>query len=47
MLGGAFIAFASEGSNAAIHTIHSVGLGKALAGTLFSTGLMLVILFGA
>ena len=47
MLGGAFIAFASEGSNAAIHTIHSVGLGKALAGALFSTGLMLVIFFGA
>lgn len=47
MMGGAFIAFASEGSNAAIHTIASVGLGKALAGALFSTGLMLVVLFGA
>ena len=47
ILGGAFIAFASEGSNAAIHTIASVGLGKALAGALFSTGLMMVVLSGA
>lgn len=47
LLGGAFIAFASEGSNAAIHTIASVGLGKALAGALFSTGLMMVVLTGA
>ena len=46
MLAGAFIAFASEGSNAAIHTIASVGLGKALAGALFATGLMLVIIAG-
>lgn len=46
ILGGAFIAFASEGSNAAIHTIASVGLGKALAGALFSTGLMMVVLTG-
>ena len=46
MLAGAFIAFASEGSNAAIHTIESVGLGKALAGALFSTGLMLVLVAG-
>ena len=47
ILGGAFIAFASEGSNAAIHTIASVGLGKTLAGALFSTGLMLVVVAGA
>ena len=46
ILGGAFIAFASEGSNAAIHTMTSVGLGKALAGALFATGLMLVVLAG-
>ena len=44
MLGGAFIAFASQGSNVAIHTIPSVGLAKALAGALFSTGLMMVVL---
>lgn len=47
MLAGAFIAFASQGSSAAIHTIESVGIGKALAGALFSTGLMLVIIAGA
>jgi formate/nitrite transporter len=43
---GAFIALASEGSNAAIHTIESVGLGKTLAGALFATGLMLVLVAG-
>lgn len=47
ILGGAFIAFASEGSNTAIHTIASVGVGKALAGALFSTGLMMVVISGA
>jgi formate/nitrite transporter len=47
IMGGIFIAFASEGSNTAIHTIQSVGVGKALAGALFSTGLMMTVLFGA
>ncbi len=47
ILAGAFIAFASEGSNMAIHSIESVGLGKALAGALFSTGLMMVVITGA
>ena len=47
MLAGAFIAFAAEGSNTAIHTITSVGVGKALAGALFATGLMLVVITGA
>ena len=46
ILAGAFIAFASEGSNTAIHTIESVGIGKALAGALFSTGPMLVLVAG-
>ncbi len=46
ILAGAFIAFASEGSNTAIHTIESIGVGKALAGALFATGLMLVIVAG-
>ncbi|KPU43378.1 putative formate transporter 1 [Oxobacter pfennigii] len=46
ILAGAFIAFAAEGSNQAIHTIESVGIGKALAGALFSTGLMMVIMAG-
>ncbi len=47
ILAGAFIAFASQGSNMAIHTIESVGVGKALAGALFSTGLMMVVITGA
>lgn len=47
ILAGAFIAFAVQGSNVAIHTISSVGLSKALAGALFATGLMMVIITGA
>jgi formate/nitrite transporter len=47
VLAGAYIAFAAEGSNAAIHTMSSVGLAKALAGALFATGLMLVVVGGA
>ncbi len=47
ILAGAFIAFAAEGSNVAVHTIPSVGLAKALAGALFSTGLMMVLVAGA
>jgi len=43
MLARAYIAFAAEGSNTAIHTISSVGIAKTLAGALFSTGLMLVV----
>lgn len=46
ILAGAFIAFAAEGSNTAIHTIESVGIGKALAGALFATGLMMVVITG-
>jgi formate/nitrite transporter FocA (FNT family) len=42
ILAGAFIAFASQGSNVAIHTIESVGLSKTLAGALFAAGLYLV-----
>jgi formate/nitrite transporter len=47
ILAGAYIAFAAEGSNAAIHTISSLGIAKALAGALFSAGLMLVVIGGA
>ena len=47
ILGGAFIAFAAEGSNVAIHTINSLGIAKALAGVLFTTGLMMVVITGA
>jgi formate/nitrite transporter len=47
ILGGAFIAFGAQGSNVAIHTIGSAGIAKALGGTIFSAGLMLVVLAGA
>jgi len=46
ILAGAFIAFASQGSNYAIHTIESPGLAKTLAGALFAAGLMLVVVAG-
>ena len=50
ILAGAFIAFASEGSNMAAFNLfakpETYGLGKALAGAIFGTGLMLVIIAG-
>lgn len=50
ILAGAFIAFAAEGSNMAAFNLFSepstYGLGKALAGVVFGTGLMLVVLAG-
>lgn len=50
ILAGAFIAFAAEGSNMAAFNLfaepETYGLGKALAGVVFGTGLMLVVLAG-
>jgi formate/nitrite transporter len=50
ILAGAFIAFASEGSNMAAYNLFSkpetYGLGKVLAGAIFGTGLMLVLMAG-
>lgn len=50
ILAGAFIAFAAEGSNMAAFNLFAepttYGLGKALAGSIFGTGLMLVLLAG-
>ncbi len=49
-LAGAFIAFAAEGSNVAAFNLFAnadtYGLGKALAGAIFGTGLMLVVIAG-
>jgi formate transporter len=49
-MAGIFIAFAAEGSNMAAFNLlanpTTYGLGKALAGALFGTGLMLVVLAG-
>lgn len=50
ILAGAFIAFASEGSNMAAFNLfanpETYGLGKFVAGLIFGTGLMLVIVAG-
>lgn len=50
ILAGVFIALASEGSNMAAFNLLAnpltYGLGKALAGALFGTGLMLVLIAG-
>ncbi len=50
VLAGAFIAFAAEGSNMAAFNLlaepATFGLGKALAGAVFGTGLMMVVLAG-
>lgn len=50
ILAGAFIAFASEGSNMAAFNLfakpETYGMGKALAGAIFGTGLMLVVIAG-
>ena len=50
ILAGAFIAFASEGSNMAAFNLFAnpktYGLGKVLAGFIFGTGLMMVLIAG-
>ena len=50
ILAGAFVAFAAEGSNMAAFNLfaksETYGLGKALAGVVFGTGLMLVLIAG-
>lgn len=50
ILAGAFIAFAAEGSNMAAFNLfanpETYGLGKAMAGAIFGTGLMLTVLAG-
>lgn len=49
-IAGAFIAFASEGSNMAAYNLLAdpltYGMGRALAGAVFGTGLMLVVVAG-
>jgi formate/nitrite transporter len=47
MMAGAYIAFAAEGSTMAVHDVSSVGLSRFIAGVIFSTGLMLVLICGA
>ncbi|MCT4507291.1 MAG: formate/nitrite transporter family protein [Tepidibacter sp.] len=51
ILAGVFIAFAAQGSNVSAYGLwakpETYGLGKAMAGALFGTGLMMVLLAGA
>jgi formate/nitrite transporter len=47
VLAGAYIALAAQGSNMAIHTIQSAGPAKALAGAIFTVGLIVVVVAGA
>ncbi len=47
IMAGIFIALASNGSSVASYGIVPMGLGKAMAGALFGTGLMLVVIAGA
>lgn len=47
VLAGAYIGFGAEGATMATHDIPSLGLGRFLAGAIFATGLMMVIICGA
>ena len=46
ILAGAYIAFGAEGSTLAMHDIPSLGFGRFLAGVIFATGLMMVVICG-
>lgn len=46
-MAGVFIALASVGSNIISHNIEDIGLAKYLAGLIFPTGLILVVVAGA
>ena len=46
-LAGVFIALASVGSNIISHDIENIGVAKYLAGLIFPTGLILVVIAGA
>lgn len=46
-LAGVFIALASVGSNIIAHNIENIGVAKYLAGLIFPTGLILVVIAGA
>lgn len=47
MLAGAFIAIGGAASNTAAHAIENVGIARAVAGSIFGVGLMLVVFMGA
>lgn len=47
ILAGVYIAFAAEGSTMAVHDMTTLGLARFVAGVIFATGLMLVVVCGA
>ncbi|MCL2013763.1 MAG: formate/nitrite transporter family protein [Oscillospiraceae bacterium] len=47
LMGGMFIAFAGVASSAAVHTLGSAGLARALAGAIFPGGLLMITFAGA
>ncbi len=47
ILAGAFVALAGQGSNVAIYSIETTGIAKFLAGLIFPTALIMVVLGGA
>lgn len=46
LMAGSFIAFGGATSSAAIHNISNQGVAKALAGTIFPVGLMMIVFVG-
>lgn len=46
LMAGAFIAYGGATSSAAIHNISNQGVAKALAGTIFPVGLMMIVFVG-
>lgn len=46
ILAGFFVAFGAQGSSLVMHGISDVGVARALAGTVFPLGLMLIVLLG-
>ncbi|MBQ2275550.1 MAG: formate/nitrite transporter family protein [Lachnospiraceae bacterium] len=46
IMAGAFIALGAESSNLAVHGISNVGIARTIAGLMFPTGLILIILVG-
>jgi formate/nitrite transporter len=47
ILAGAYIAFGAEGSTMVSHDIATVGVARLVTGSVFATGLMLVVIAGA
>ena len=46
IMAGAFIAFGGATSSTAAHAVENVGVARALAGTIFPVGLMLIVFLG-